>query len=285
MPQQLNVKTNRLLIPGGMFLKKPLLHMALMATVTVSLSVYATAASARNCPGTESRLVQCFDFRGNPVADIFCSRVGVKPITTRACVADCPDPDPPDRDDPETESAPEPEPEPEPSDPLVFDLDGNGISLVGFEDGVMFDMDNDGNPDQTGWIDSADGLLALDENGNGVIDDQSELFGTSDTGSYMHLAELDHNSDGMIDTNDAVWNQLSMWVDSNSNGTTDAGELKTMSDLGMQSIDLNYNTVNEVNAGNAVTGVGTFTQIVEGVGQVVNQVIETFFSFVSGDSE
>lgn len=220
--------------------------------------------SVTTCDGTQSRTVQCLDFRGNVVADAHCLNGidGMKPVSTRRCDTECPEID---RGG---------------GDPLVFDLDGNGISLVSAEDGVMFDIDNDGETNQTGWVDSTDGLLALDANGNGIIDDQSELFGSEITGAYNSLAEFDFNDDGVIDGNDTVWDQLTMWVDANSDGVTDDGELKTMADLGMESIDLTYETVDQVNAGNKVTGVGTFTRIVNGAEKVVNKVIETFFDFI-----
>jgi len=261
--QETRTKNNSLKLgyKNWMSRKNIILSFSFIALAAFSVSIKSSTAQAQvNCPGTETRTVKCRDYRDNIVADSYCNPIGVKPVATRPCNAQCP----------ERNGG---------GDPLVFDLDGNGISLIARDQGVMFDIDNDGNPDQTGWVDSADGLLAIDENGNDIIDDQSELFGTGVTGSYLHLAELDHNNDSIIDQNDTIWPHLKMWVDANSNGVTDAGELKTMSDLGMQSIDLNYETVEQINAGNRVTGVGSFTRVVEGAGQVVNQVIETFFDF------
>jgi len=57
--------------------------------------------------------------------------------------------------------------------------------------------------------------------------------------------------------------------------------LKTIKDLKMTSIDLDYQTVDEVNAGNKVTGVGTFTRWVHGAGKVVSKVIEALFDFIA----
>ncbi|MCC6597672.1 MAG: hypothetical protein IT559_02655 [Alphaproteobacteria bacterium] len=67
--------------------------------------------------------------------------------------------------------------------PLVLDLDGDGIELTRLGLGnagssaVYFDLDNDGFEQRTAWVTGGDGLLALDRNGNGIIDNQSELFG------------------------------------------------------------------------------------------------------------
>jgi hypothetical protein len=64
-------------------------------------------------------------------------------------------------------------------DPLVLDLDGDGIETVGVNatTHILFDHNNDGIKTGTGWVNGDDGLLVLDRNGNGVIDNGSELFG------------------------------------------------------------------------------------------------------------
>jgi len=69
------------------------------------------------------------------------------------------------------------------SDPLVLDLDGDGIETVGVNatTHILFDHNNDGITTGTGWVKGEDGLLVLDRNGNGVIDNGSELFGDSTT--------------------------------------------------------------------------------------------------------
>lgn len=235
-----------------------------LSTSIITLGfISISEARAQACPGTESRQVVCRDFRGNAVDDSYCDKVGVKPVTTRTCPAQCP---------PSGDGG---------GDPLIFDLDGNGVSLLSVDDGVMFDIDNDGKLDQTGWVDKGDGMLALDENGNGIIDNQSELFGDIKSAAYKHLAEYDSNEDGKITRRDNVWKHLRMWIDKNSNGKTDPGELKTMKDLGMTKIDLNYKTVEEVSNGNDVTGRGKFTRYIKGVGRVVSDVVEAFFDFIS----
>ncbi|TDQ52352.1 M48 family metallopeptidase [Phaeovulum veldkampii] len=69
---------------------------------------------------------------------------------------------------------------PRPTDPLVIDLDGDGVELVSrANSNAYFDLDGDGFAEQTGWVKPDDGLLAVDRNGNGSIDDISELFGSA----------------------------------------------------------------------------------------------------------
>jgi hypothetical protein len=95
-------------------------------------------------------------------------------------------------------------------DPLVFDLDGNGVDLTTAENGVYFDMDADGTRDKTAWVSGGDALLALDRNGNGRIDDGSELFGEQNgaTDGFAELARFDQDGSGTIDAKDAVFNSL-----------------------------------------------------------------------------
>jgi hypothetical protein len=95
-------------------------------------------------------------------------------------------------------------------DPLVFDLDGNGVNLSSVENGVYFDMDADGARDKTAWVSGGDALLALDRNGNGRIDDGSELFGEQNgaTDGFAELARFDQDGSGSIDAKDNIFNSL-----------------------------------------------------------------------------
>src|SRR5262249_3605952 len=61
--------------------------------------------------------------------------------------------------------------------PLVLDLDGNGVQTLSTGAGVHFDLRADGTPVNTGWVGAGDGLLVRDVNGNGSVDDGTELFG------------------------------------------------------------------------------------------------------------
>lgn len=137
-----------------------------------------------------------------------------------------------------------------PRDPLVIDLSGNGSSsnegLVNTDNGVYFDLDNNGFAEKTAWIDNGKGFLAYDRNGNGIIDNGSELFGDSvimsngqkSAHGFEALADLDSNNDGIIDENDTEFNKLLVWQDTLRNGKTDTGELKTLEELGIKSISL-----------------------------------------------
>jgi hypothetical protein len=126
---------------------------------------------------------------------------------------------------------------------IVLDLDGNGVSLMGKGSGqAWFDMNGDGSPDEQGWTSRSDGFLVIDRNNNGLIDNASELSMLVEDplakSSMAALARLDSNGDKLLDAKDARFGELRIWVDANGNGITDAGELKTLTDLGIQSIGL-----------------------------------------------
>jgi hypothetical protein len=110
--------------------------------------------------------------------------------------------------------------------------------------GVAFDIDNDGVKESTAWAGEDDGLLALDENNDGVINNQSELFGDTETltDGFNKLASFDDNNDGRIDQNDYVFEQLVVWQDSNQDGISDKDEMHSLEDLGIESISINAET-------------------------------------------
>lgn len=126
---------------------------------------------------------------------------------------------------------------------VVLDLDGDGLSLLkSRKSRGWFDMNGDGSPDQQGWVGARDGMLVIDRNANGVIDDGSELSFLTEApaaaSGLAALAKLDSNGDKLLDKRDARFADLRVWIDANRNGTTDAGELRTLADLDIVSIGL-----------------------------------------------
>jgi hypothetical protein len=144
------------------------------------------------------------------------------------------------------------------STPIVLDLDGNGVKTLGVGSGVKFDLYADGREVQTGWVSSGDGLLVLDRNADGKIGDGSELFGSSTVLSdgqkakdgYQALAELDSNHDGSISSDDSAFNDLRVWVDSNSDGISSGAELKTLESLGISKISVQTQATSQMDNGN-----------------------------------
>ncbi len=134
--------------------------------------------------------------------------------------------------------------------PIVLDLNGDGVvSTLGLALGVNFDHDGNGFAELSGWASSEDGLLVLDINQNGVIDNGAELFGsytqlggTGQTAAngFDALALLDSNGDLVINAQDAAFADLMVWQDLNGDGQTDAGELLTLAQAGIAQLNTAY---------------------------------------------
>ncbi|MGD7154386.1 calcium-binding protein, partial [Ralstonia pseudosolanacearum] len=156
-------------------------------------------------------------------------------------------------------------------DPLVLDLDGDGIETTTTRDGtvILFDHDGDGVKTGTGWVKPDDGWLVLDRNGNGAIDSGRELFGVDTlksngqfaTDGFDALRDVDADKDGKIDASDSVFANLRIWRDLNQDGISQTNELTTLSANNIVSIGVNSTAVRtDLGNGNVQTAAGTFNR-------------------------
>ena len=138
-------------------------------------------------------------------------------------------------------------------DPIALGLNANGkIDTLSLDNGVFFDHNGDKIAFKSSWVNSSDGILARDIDGDGKITSGAELFGNKSKSnnhySYTNpnakdgfeaLKEPDSNNDGIISNLDENFDKLQIWQDSNSNGVSETNELKSLSELGIESLNLN----------------------------------------------
>jgi hypothetical protein len=136
--------------------------------------------------------------------------------------------------------------------PIVVDLDRNGVRLGPEGRGVNFDVNADGFADYVQWVRPGgdEAFLALDRNRNGLVDDGSELFGIGTPlfeggnapNGFVGLAQYDQpllggNDDGLITPDDAIWPELSIWLDRDADGVSTRSEMYRPADLRLASFE------------------------------------------------
>ncbi|ELV07882.1 Hypothetical protein F387_00611 [Wohlfahrtiimonas chitiniclastica SH04] len=137
--------------------------------------------------------------------------------------------------------------------PIIIDLNGDGVKTTSKNNTFYFDLDSNTFAEQSGWVDDNDGLLVLDRNSNGKIDNGSELFGnhtilqdgSKAKNGFEGLKEFDVNKNDKLDNQDSIWKELKVWQDFNQDGIVDIGELKTLDQIGLKEINLAYRNINQ----------------------------------------
>lgn len=119
-------------------------------------------------------------------------------------------------------------------DPLVVNFSGGSLELG--ERNFIFDIDSDGSADQIAFVGPQSGFLSLDRNGDGIINNGTELFGAATGDGFAELAAYDLDGNGWIDENDAIYDRLRIWM-----RTDDGGErLLALGEKGVGAIYLGH---------------------------------------------
>lgn len=119
-------------------------------------------------------------------------------------------------------------------DPLVINFDGLGAQLS--QTRFAFDLDNDGTEEQLASLKSGSGFLALDRDGDGKINNGSELFGPTTGRGFSELAQFDEDGNQFIDEADSIYHQLRIWM-TNEDGST---QLMALGDKNVGAIFLGH---------------------------------------------
>ena len=137
------------------------------------------------------------------------------------------------------------------SDPIIIDVNQNGVfDITPVERGVNFSM-TENRPTATSWI-QGDGFLFNDANGNGIVDNGTEFFGTTGASAFGQLLAFDTNGDKQITSADAGYNKLFVWVDSDYNGVSLASEVFSLSHFNISTIPLETTEYQKVVNGSRV---------------------------------
>ncbi|MFZ6646814.1 hypothetical protein ACO0LO_13920 [Undibacterium sp. TJN25] len=116
-------------------------------------------------------------------------------------------------------------------DPLVINFAGSSVSLSSQK--FSFDLNADGKADNISFVQGG-GFLALDKNGDGKINDGSELFGPATGNGFKELQALDSDGNGWIDENDPAFQNLQVWTKDSSG----ADKLTSLKDAGVGALYL-----------------------------------------------
>jgi VCBS repeat-containing protein len=120
--------------------------------------------------------------------------------------------------------------------PVTIDLNGDG--QIGYSQ-LEMDVNSDGVLDTTAWVGAQDGVLVWDRYQDGQVHDASQYAFTGGMTDLQALAaRFDTNFDGVFSASDAAYADFAVWQDANQNGSSDAGELISLEQLGITSIQL-----------------------------------------------
>lgn len=165
--------------------------------------------------------------------------------------------------------------------PIVFDLDGGGVTLTRrLFSNVQFDADGDGVAERIGWFGPGEGVLALDRDGNGVVSNGLEISFVQDVagaGTDLEgLGAYDSNGDGFFGEGDARYGDFWIWQDANQDGVSQPGELQSLAKRGVRALNLTASPTGQSALGatdNVIVSTAQFVRSDGGVGVAADVVL------------
>ncbi|MBI4698741.1 MAG: hypothetical protein HY758_07520 [Nitrospirae bacterium] len=156
-------------------------------------------------------------------------------------------------------------------DPLVVNFGGSAAELTDTK--FAFDLDSDGENENISFVGQGSGMLALDYNNDGAINDGSELFGPQTGNGFAELSAYDGDGNKWIDENDEVYLKLKIWTkDSEGNDILNSLKEKGVGAIYLASADSAFDIKD---SGNNLNGQVARTGIYlndDGTGGTIQQV-------------
>lgn len=154
-----------------------------------------------------------------------------------------------------------------PVTPIVLAMTDTGVRTISQDESPAFTWAASAAQRKTGWIAPGTALLVRDLNQDSTINDGSELFGDSTVlksgataqDGYQALRDLDDNHDNKLDASDKAFAELMLWQDFDLDGQSDLGELTSLADHQIVSLDLNAQTSDRIDHGNAIKLISSYT--------------------------
>ena len=119
-------------------------------------------------------------------------------------------------------------------------------------------MDADGFAERTAWVAPDDAFLIYDRNGDGIVNDISEFFGSAGIDGFAELEGFDTNRDGAIAPDEPIWSKLKLWRDLDGDGNTDPSEVTTLDDAGITKLSVHTTEVRYSVAGNMIPYISVY---------------------------
>lgn len=159
-------------------------------------------------------------------------------------------------------------------DPLVINYAGPAADLTSTK--FSFDIDSDGEDNSISFVKSGSGLLALDLNSDGIVNNGGELFGPSTGNGFSELAAYDEDGNNWIDEKDSVFSKLKIWSkDAEGNDSFSSLLEKNVGAIYLSGVDSPFSikdTANELQGQVAKTGIYADERGTVGTVQQVNLV-------------
>lgn len=121
--------------------------------------------------------------------------------------------------------------------PLMVDINGDGLALTNEKTVQRHGKD-------TTWVQAgSDDVFIVEDKGNNQVALLGEdTTGDDDNNGFTAASKFDANGDGRLDAQDdaVASGKVKAWHDKDGDGVVDAGELTSLSDVGITSMNLNF---------------------------------------------